>query len=43
MTHRKSSTDAAAMDGAMYVDKDDNQSNWGLAEQILEGVDELAQ
>jgi len=40
---RKPSAKAAqsAADGAVFVDKDGNQSNWLLAEQMLEGVDEL--
>jgi len=32
----------SAADGAVFVDKDGNQSNWELAEQMLDGVDELA-
>lgn len=36
------SAKGAASDGAVFVDKEGNQSNWELAEQMLEGVDELA-
>jgi hypothetical protein len=44
VTRHKSGVKAAraAGDGAVFVDKDGNQSNWELAEQMLEGVDELA-
>jgi hypothetical protein len=35
-------TNKQGRDGASFIDKDGNQSNWELSEQMLEGANELA-